>query len=182
MAESRGILRRVLEEVGRAEMERVREQIGSKTLRAALRLIVNESEQRADLFIPHYWAIYYHDGRGSVHPVTARKLVFFDDPRDDPRAPTPERESQVRRLTKDTYRRGLEINKERRARGLRPFMYVVDSVGPSKPRPFFERLSRGSARRNEALIRRTFEQELLRSLTEDGTLKPEKVRATFRLR
>jgi len=181
MIDGQKILRQVLEALGQSELALVRGKIGSRTLRNALRLIVNESEERADLFIPHYWAVYYHDGRGRVSPVNARKLVFFDNPRDDPRYPTPERESQVKHLTKRQYERGLEINQERAARGLRPFMYVVDSVGPSRPRPFFRELERGAAMRAGGIVPRVFEDELIRQLEADGTLKPERRVADFRL-
>lgn len=177
--DSKTIIRRVLEELGQRELALVQGRIGSRTLRNALRLIVNESEERADLFIPHYWAVYYHDGHGRVSPITARKLVFFDDPNDDPRAPTPERESQVRRLTREQYEEGLRRNQERAERGLRPFMYVVDSTGPSRPRPFFQQLERGAARRADAIVPRVFERELLRQLADD--LKPDRRSADFRL-
>jgi hypothetical protein len=169
------IIRRVLEELGERELRLVRKSVGSKTLRAAMRLIINESEERADLFVPHYWAIYYHDGRGSVHPVNARKLVFFDDPSDDPRIKggRPVRESDVKRLTKEQYREGLRRNRERAMRGGRPFMYVVDSVGPSRPRPFFDKLSEGAAQRAAPIVHREFERELLRWIDSDPATKSE---------
>jgi hypothetical protein len=175
MIDSKRIIRRVLEELGQQELARVKGIIGSKTLRAAITLIIDESEQRADLFIPHYWAIWYHDGRGSVSPVSARKLVFFDDPNDDPRIQggRPVHESDVRRLTAEQYRDGLRRNQERHAAGRRPFMYVVDSVGPSAPRPFFSKLEQGAAKRAEPIVLREFERELLRDLDNDKLTKSE---------
>ena len=154
MIDPKKIIRRILQDLGARELRLVKKSIGSKTLRAAIRLVINESEERADLFIPHYWAIYYHDGRGAFGPDTARKLVFFDDPNDDPRIKggRPVRESDVRRLTKDQYREGLRRNQERASRGGRPFMYVVDSVGPSRPRPFFDKLEAGAAARADAVV------------------------------
>jgi len=173
--DSKKIIRRILQELGERELRLVRKSIGSKTLRAALRLIINESEERADLFVPHYWAVYYHDGRGAFGPVTARKLVFFDDPNDDPRIKggRPVRESQVRRLTKEQYREGLRRNQERYAAGRRPFMYVVDSVGPSAPRPFFTNLERGAAKRADNVVLRTFERELLDAIDRDPDTRSE---------
>lgn len=184
MVDSKGILRLILEELGQQELARVRDRIGSRALRAALRLIVNESEERADLFIPHYWAVWYHDGRGRVEPVTAQKLVFFDNPSDDPRIPGrryPEREAQVRRLTKRQYEQGLRINAERAARGQRPFMFVVDSVGPAGPHPFFRLLERGAASRADQIVPRIFERELLRELDGDPVTRSETRVVTFRL-
>lgn len=175
MFDSKKILRRILQDLGDRELRLVRKSIGSKTLRAAIRLIVDESKERADLFIPHYWAVYYHDGRGAFGPDRARKLVFFDDPKDDPRIKggRPVRESDVQRLTKDQYREGLRRNQERAARGGRPFMYVVDSVGPSAPRPFFSKLEQGAAKRADDVVLRTFERELLASLDTDPDTKSE---------
>lgn len=37
------------------------------------------------LFIPHYWSHYLHDGRGTVTPKRARSLMWFKNPRRDPR-------------------------------------------------------------------------------------------------
>ena len=175
MFDSKAIIRRILRDLGERELRLVKKSIGSKTLRAAIRLVINESEERADLFIPHYWAIYYHDGRGAFGPDTARKLVFFDDPNDDPRIKggRPVRESDVRRLTRDQYREGLRRNQERAARGGRPFMYVVDSVGPSRPRPFFDQLERGAARRADNVVSRAFERELIDWIESDPDTKSE---------
>ena len=176
MIDSKRVIRRILQDLGERELRVVRKAIGSRTLRAAIRLIVNESEERADLFIPHYWAIYYHDGRGSVSPVSARKLVFFDNKNDDPRlrgGKYPVRESQVKRLTKRQYEDGLRENQNRARLGLRPFMYVVDSVGPSSPRPFFTQLERGAADRADPVVRRVFERELLDWIDSDPDTKSE---------
>lgn len=174
MIDKRKLIRRILEDLGQQELARVRKSIGSRTLRAAIRLIINESEERGDLFIPHYWAVWYHDGRGSVSPVNARKLVFFDDPNDDPRIKNgrPVRESQVRRLTKEQYQEGLRRNRLRPP-GSRPFMYVVDSVGPAAPRPFFNQLSEGAAQRAEGVVFREFERELLTWIDSDPATKSE---------
>jgi len=169
------LTRKVLEEIGERELRLVRKSIGSKTLRAAIRLIINESEQRADLFIPHYWAVWYHDGRGSVSPVNARKLVFFDDPNDDPRLRNgrPVKETDVRRLTEEQYREGLRRNRERAGRGGRAFMYVVDAVGPSRPRPFFDRLAQGASQRADDVGLRTFERGLLSAIDLDPATRSE---------
>lgn len=174
MIDKRRLVRNILEDFGQRELALVRKSIGSSTLRAALRLIINESEMRGDLFIPHYWAIWYHDGRGPVQPKTARKLVFFDDPANDPRLKggRPVRESQVKRLTKEQYQEGLRRNRLRPP-GSRPFMYVVDSVGPAAPRPFFDRLSQGAAQRADAIVRREFERELLRAIDDDPDTRSE---------
>lgn len=183
MIDGQRIIRKILEELGTRELARAKRLIGSRTLKAAVRLIIDESEQRADLFIPHYWAVWYHDGRGRVSPVNARKLVFFDNKNNDPRIPggrLPVTEQQVRRLTREQYREGLRINQERAARGQRPFMFVVDSVRRSRPRPFFKKLEQGAAMRADAVVRRIFERELLSDLDSDPDTRSETRIASFR--
>ena len=184
MIDSARIIRAVLEDLGLRELARVKSRIGSQTLREAIRLIINESEQRADLFIPHYWAIWYHDGHGRVYPRQARKLVFFDNPQNDPRLSggrSPERASQVRRLTRDQYQEGLRRNQERAAQGRRPFMFVVDSTGPAAPHPFFRDLEKGAAQRADQIVLDTFERELLAQLDADPDTKSETKKAQFKL-
>ena len=129
---------RVLEAVGQQAKARALPLIPSSTLRAALLLIVDESIGRGELFIPHYWAVYVQDGHAAFGPKGARFLVFFDDPDDDPRKPNPERFANQRRLKRAEFQEGLERNAERRARGQRPFMFVVRRVGATQPTGFFE--------------------------------------------
>lgn len=179
-----GVVRDILEAVGQAEIARVRRSIPSRTLRAALRLVIDESRNRAHLFIPHYWAVYLHDGRDGFGPRSAKKLVFFDNPKDDPRirgARAPERASQLRRLSRREYQKGLEINNERRRRGQRPYMYVVDSVGPATGSKFFDKLGAGSAVRNAPLIARVFDAHIQDMLKAEPDLRPDKQRARFDL-
>lgn len=158
-----GLYERLLTKFGERELRAVRQEVGSKTLRKAMELILEVSKGRARLYIPHYWAIYYHDGHGTITPKRARKLVFFDNPKDDPRLDngvTPEREAQVGRLTKQQYQDGIKKNRKRAARGQRPYMYVVDSVGPTPGDPFFDRAAKGAPARAD----RFFEKELTREL------------------
>lgn len=177
------LYREVLDALGSAELQTVKSLIGSSTLRDAVRLIVEESEARARLFIPHYWAIYYHDGRGSVHPVNSSKLVFFDNPQDDPRIPggrSPERANQLRRLTRAEYLQGLEINADRRASRQRPYMYVVDSVGDAAAHPFFDRLAEGAASRAGATVLPIFDRHIQFWIDSDPSTRPETKIADFR--
>lgn len=173
----------LLTELGRSELRRVRETIDSRTLRAALTHIIEVSNARSRLFIPHYWAVYYHDGRGSVHPRTAKKLVFFDDPGDDPRlrGGNRERYSGTRRLTEAEYRRGLRINQQRYEAGRDPYMYVVDSTGPATPKPFFDRLARGAARRAAPVVERHLDDHIQEIVDRERRLPGSSGRAAFRL-
>jgi hypothetical protein len=164
-----GMYERLLTKFGERELKYVRREVGSRTLKKAMKLLVELNKGRARLYIPHYWALYYHDGHGTITPKRARKLVFFDNPKDDPRldnGKTPEREAQVGRLTKQQYQDGVKRNRKRAARGQRPFMYVVDSVGPTPGDPFFERASGSASARADAFFEKEVAREL-RGLTRD---------------
>lgn len=178
------VLREVLLAIGAVELAEARRVIPSRQLRAAVELILDESDARAALFIPHYWAVYYHDGRGAVHPVSARKLVFFDNPHEDPRIPGGRRKvryKEERRLTRAEFLEGLRINRERAARGQRPFMFVVDRVGPSRPRPFFDRMARGAAERVAVAARNAFDRQIQALVNEDPDVRPERRTARGRI-
>ncbi len=134
---------------GEGELDILRGLIGSSTLRAAARLMVDGAAGTATLLVPHYWAVFYHDGRGGFEAPSGRFLVFFEDPADDPRLEggRPERLSQVRRLTREEFHAGLEENQTRAELGGPPFMRVVRAVGPAPAHPFFDQLAVGAAER-----------------------------------
>jgi hypothetical protein len=119
-----------------------------------------------------------------VAPVSARKLVFFEEPlQNDPRlqGAYDVRASDIRRLTRQEYEEGLERNAERRDAGLPPFMFVVDSVGPSRPRPFFDQLKNGAAVRAGPTVSRIFDRHVQAALDEDPDLRAEKASADLGL-
>lgn len=128
-------------------------QRASRQLARAMRFVVL-TDSKGALFIPHYWAIYVHDGRGSFGPGSkatpgkkARFLVWFRDPHDDPRlqhAMQVQRRVNVRRLTKDQFKFWLKQNKFARDRGLPEPMVVHGwpnrpgaKVGPTPGKFFF---------------------------------------------
>ena len=140
------VLRRIAE-VGEV---RAKKWIPSRTLEKALRIkqAVTRPGRGAQLFIPHYWALYAHDGRRGFTAIGPRKfLVFFADPRNDPRTDGgrdyPVRVSQVKKLTKAQFDKGMRINRQREKQGEPPFSYmkVLKSVGPARGTPFFEMLN-----------------------------------------
>lgn len=121
--------------------DKVLPKIDSSTLRAALQQIIEFGPEgvRGRLHIPHYWAVFYHDGRKGFSAPAGHKLVFYADPRDDPRlrGGRPVTKADVRPLTRAEFLAGLKKNRERRAKGGPPFMFVLDSVGPADHHPFF---------------------------------------------
>jgi len=171
----------ILDQLGNEEVNRVQSLIGSKTLREALTLLVDAQAGRARLYIPHYWAEYYHDGRGPVSPVDARLLVFFANPADDPRLAGgyPVRASEIIRLTKEQWDEGLAINADRREQGLPPYMIVVPRVGPAGAHPFFEELSSGAADRADPVILDAFDDALQELIDTDRDFAGETKTAEF---
>lgn len=98
--------------------------------------------------VPHYWVGYYHDGRGSFGPKDAVWLVYFKNPKDDPRIASgyPVSRSAVRRLTASQYKEGWQMNREMQKRnpggGAMQYMIVTKHVGPTaetKKDPFFRK-------------------------------------------
>lgn len=88
--------------------------IPSKQLEAALEAI-ELSNSKGVLHVPHYWAAYVHDGRPPVTPQTATFLVWFKNPSDDPRylgGQYPVYRSDIKRLTPDQFKAGLQRNRE----------------------------------------------------------------------
>lgn len=87
--------------------------IPSKTLRKALN-IRRLGDTRGYLNVPHYWAVFYHEGH--TKPITPKRtngfLVWFKNPKLDPRISSgfPIRKNQVRSLTKDEFRAARKKN------------------------------------------------------------------------
>jgi hypothetical protein len=183
MADRAALYQKILTAYGAAELERVRALIGSRTLREAIRLLVDANEGRAELYVPHYWALYYHDGRGGVRPITASKLVFFADPRDDPRLAGgyPERDFDIRTLTREEYAAGLEENRKRRESGLGPFMFVVDAAGPAAAHPFFDQLANNAASRADLPFGRGLDEWIQEMIDTDPAVRAERGTAEFTL-
>lgn len=173
----------ILDRLGHAELAKAKTLIGSKTLREAIRLIVDANEGRAVLFIPHYWAEYYHDGRAGFGPVTARVLVFYNDPHDDPRLAGgyPVRATDIVRLTRDDYEAGLAENKIRRDAGDVPFMFVLKSVGPAGAHPFFDELAVGAVDRANETVTEEFDNFIQDFVDTDPDVRAETSTAVFEL-
>lgn len=156
--------------------ERVRTLIESRTLKRSLevRVVVNGvDEVGAEVFLPQYWAVYYHDGRKAMRPRNGKFLVYFQDIEDDPRVfggrQYPVRSAQIRRLRLDPaeFRRLVESGK----------LIVRESVGPAQPHPFFERMAGRAAAVVASGVRAQFRRHLKGAL--DDVLR---LRGTLRVR
>lgn len=120
---------RLLAELGLLAQKQARSKIKSETLRHELFVKLFPQTNEVVVGVPHYWAIYYHDGRGPVRAKPGHFLVYFKDPADDPRikAGYPVRASDIIHLTRDQFLEALAQNK----------LIVTRSVGPAAPHPFF---------------------------------------------
>ena len=98
-------------------------------------------------------------------------LVFFEDSDDDPRLAGgyPVRANDVRRLTRDEFYAGLAENERRAQVGGAPYMYVVRSVGPAGPHPFFDQLAEGAAERMEQFAYFALDAHVQDVLDEEGS-------------
>lgn len=166
----------LLHELLREAQVVIRPQIPSTRLREALSIQLDQAQRGfGALFIPHFFALFVHDGRASVGPKTARFLVYFRNPDDDPRGPTPQRASQQKKLTKDQFQRGLERNRvlEKLNPSGGPFQHMIvvktpdglpGRVGPAAGSFFFTRGARAFEEKVPQIVHRKLEEFILRHL------------------
>jgi hypothetical protein len=101
-------------------------------------VLIDTADKAAGVInVPHYWAIYYHEGRRVITPVSANFLVWFKDPKDDPRlinGKSPINRSDLKRLN-------LPASELRRLRKEGKLFMVKRSPRTGEPRftgnPFF---------------------------------------------
>lgn len=147
--------------------------IKSETLRDSIeiQLRVDGTMVESALAWPHYWAVYYHDGRGPLRPVNGRYLVYFLDPEDDPRFKNgyPVRAADVKRLelSPEEFKAAIASGK----------MIVTNYVGPARGQKFIDRLAKRSAKLVQGIVNREFRRHVKAAL--DDVLK---LRITSKLR
>ena len=140
-------------------------------------------EHVGDVLLSSYWAEYVHDGRRTVFPSQKVFLVYYLDPRKDPRrrggrSLTAEGE---RRLTRAQFRALSKQIYQAKKAGRRPPARIVESSGPTAGKPFFDN-SRGMAafealansyieRRIDAYVRRELRNLFRDGVTESRTLR-----------
>lgn len=123
-------VRQELKDFVHQELLEFRRLVPSKTLAKSIEVKFGPGDFDFEFVIPYYWAEAYLSGRKGFGPQSARKLVYFADPKNDPRRPggVPPRKGPERRLTRAEYEFGLMMNRQ-----VWPdiYMYVVSSVGPA---------------------------------------------------
>ncbi len=157
--------------IARRMCDRARLEVGSAldsgTLRRALNCRVDAlgRDVEAILSVPHYWAIYYHDGRGEIRAKEGKVLVWFASIEDDPRVNTtghPVRitDRQKLRLSKAQFKRLRKAGK----------LIVAKRSGPARGKPFYEVL-RGFGGRVSDIAIPEIDKLILNGLRKDGTLR-----------
>lgn len=142
--------------------------IESRTLRAALeRTRVEDTDSKtveSILTVPHYWAVYYHDGRGPIVAKRGKFLVWFRSIDDDPRVASghPVRATDIRklRLSKTEFRRLHKAGK----------LIIAKRSGSVTGRPFFKTIANLSSNVGDITVP-AIDQLILDGLREDGTLR-----------
>lgn len=138
------LLERIGRELGKAAVKRARPQVrkSSRTLARAMS-VVRPTQKTTWVYIPHYWAIMVHEGRQPFSKPNA--MVWFRDPRKDPRLPTgstPQRVSQLKHLTRRQYLYWLDQNRKADPTGLnpqaRPMIVTKKVTRPTPPNKFFD--------------------------------------------
>ena len=117
--------RRLAKRVGDAALRIARPKVNrsSTTLARAMRVKVvripgDQRNVKASVHIPHYWAVFVHDGRNPFSK--SRFMVFFRNPRLDPRlqgGKTPRRASQLRPLGQAGFERAKQLLRDHRRAG-----------------------------------------------------------------
>ena len=111
----------------------------SRTLGRAV-TYYKDTETEGAVHLPHYWAVYLHDGRGRITMPPGQYLVWFRNPLNDPRlrgGNYPVTRREIRRLSKVEFEFWLEENRRARRRKTPVPMIIARSVGPTKPTRFF---------------------------------------------
>lgn len=114
----------------------VRPRIPSRVLRRSLKIVplrTSKNRYGGAVEIPHYWAVYYHDGHRAVRPKQKDFIVYFRkgkkalDPRIQVGAWYPRRIQEVKRLKKSEFYRELKKGN----------LVVTKRSGPAAGKKFF---------------------------------------------
>ena len=164
--------------IGAIGFRQAKSAIDSRTLRQHLDFFVDEVGEGV-LNVPHYWAIWFHDGRGAIRSRPGKKLVWFRVPKEDPRLAggRPKNLSDVKRLTRSQFQQALRRNRDAIRRGPAPPVIITNVSGPTTPEKFFDNDvgMQGYSERSFKLIQKEFSKFVLKSLKDEGLLRDQDV-------
>lgn len=119
-----------------------------------------------------YWSLYYHEGRQVIRPVSASVLVWFRNPKDDPRlnnGESPVYRSQIRKMTRDQFQYWSRRNKQY-PKGQQPMIVAKRSPRSGQPsfrgNPFFSDKPGGGLATLKTDVGRISEQETFKYVEE----------------
>ena len=124
--EPRALRRELTLRLGTEALRRAKGACGSKTLRESM-VLVRTDDTFLRVFVPHYWALFYHEGSKAIEGVN---MVWFKDKTADPRTAFgtryPIRVDEIQHLTKEEFKKArregkIIVTKRRKARPGRPF-------------------------------------------------------------
>ena len=127
----------------------------SRQLRKRMRrevLVSTPVQAKGVLNVPQYWAIYKHDGRGIVKTQSANFLVWFPNPKDDPRlvnGESPINRADIKRLNQVISK--AEFNRLRKS-GKMVVSKLSGAMSKSKANPFFSNEPNGGMAGFEGLF------------------------------
>lgn len=124
--------------LGKEAVKYARPKIRSQTLKRAL-AAHQAGPNVVYVGVPHYWAVYVHNGRGPITMPEGKVMCWFRNIADDPRLPGgtyPVNRGQRRRMTQQEFLYWLEQNRQAVAAGAEPPMVITRHVGPVAPNRF----------------------------------------------
>lgn len=118
VAQDKAFARRLARKLAQEARVFVRPKIPSKTLRAALKVVEAAGTTGAvggefTVSLPHYWALYVHDGRLPFTMPAGQVMCWFREPSDDPRlgGGYPVRVADQRHLTYNEFKHFMHLNR-----------------------------------------------------------------------
>ena len=169
MANADTALAQIALKLARAARTQARKVIESRKLKKAIQTRVFRQSRRTmvgQLHIPHYWAVYYHDGRRGFGPDTKKVLVWYKNPAKDPRREPdggPVRAKNIIPLDEKQFRDAKEGNE----------LYIRRRVGPAAGKHFFTKGMRPFVTQAGPIARQALDDLILGGLREDGALNVE---------
>lgn len=179
-AADRAFIRRATLQLAKMAREEARPNIPSRQLRRQLK-IKRIADDKVNVSLEPYWAYWVHEGRGAFSASQGKLLIWFRNPRNDPRlrqGRSPNRRGELRKLTKQEFAYWSRKNREAKRAGRVLPMNVARSVGPVKPSRFFTKGMRPFGPKAKAELGRMFHEHALSVIRPLAGIKDE---ATFDL-
>lgn len=123
-------------------------------LRKGIRFIA--TRDRVTIFSIYYWTRFVNDGRGPIEASGRRPLIYFKDPKKDPRIRQnyPRQPRQIRKLTRREY-----AQNKRRGN-----LIITKAVGPATGLKFLEKGLQDARKKIPPAVRKRIQTDVRRNL------------------